>query len=93
MKKAILFAALLLLSLSAQGQVLLLDAIAEEPPNSAAGLPRPVRGMTMQQVRARFDSPNEEIAAVGVPPISRWVYPAFTVYFESRYVIDTVVHH
>ena len=91
MKKALILI-LALFTLPAAAEVLLLDAIAEEPANSSSGLPRPDRGMTMDQVRNSFGNANEEMAAVGEPPISRWIYPDFTVYFEHRWVIDTVVH-
>lgn len=50
----------------------------------------PVRGMTKQQVEARFGAPLERIPAVGEPPISRWVYPDYTVYFEHQYVLHSV---
>jgi hypothetical protein len=30
---------------------------------------------------------------VGDPPITRWVYDRFTVYFENDRVIHSVVHH
>lgn len=52
----------------------------------------PGRGMTMQQVMDRFGEPQEKQAAVGTPPISTWIYPKFTVYFESHYVIHAVFH-
>ena len=52
----------------------------------------PGRGMTMEQVKARFGLPREKNAAVGTPPISTWVYQSFTVYFENRYVIHAVFH-
>ena len=42
----------------------------------------PPRGLTMAQVEQRFGAPAERFAAVGQPPITRWVYPAFVVYFE-----------
>jgi hypothetical protein len=51
----------------------------------------PNRGMTMNQVAAKFGAPVTKLAAVGKPPISRWEYPGFVVYFESNYVIDSVV--
>lgn len=51
----------------------------------------PVRGMNKQQVEARFGAPLEKIPAVGEPPISRWVYADYTVYFEHQYVIHTVL--
>lgn len=52
----------------------------------------PGRGMTMEQVEARFGSPQEKIPAVGDPPITRWVYGNYTVYFERDIVLDSVIH-
>ncbi len=51
----------------------------------------PVKGMSMHQVEAKFGAPQEKIPAVGEPPISRWVYPDYTVYFERQYVLHTVL--
>jgi hypothetical protein len=51
----------------------------------------PLRGMSMQLVENRFGAPLEKIPAVGQPPISRWVYADYTVYFEHQYVIHTVL--
>ena len=53
----------------------------------------PGRGMHMDQVEARFGTPKEKIPAVGEPPISRWVYDNYTVYFERDIVLDSVMHH
>ncbi|MEJ2361493.1 MAG: hypothetical protein P8Z75_08715 [Gammaproteobacteria bacterium] len=53
----------------------------------------PGRGMSMKQVEARFGTPDKKIAAVGNPPISRWIYKNYTVYFEYNLVIDSVLHH
>ena len=44
----------------------------------------------MAQVESRFGAPAERFAAVGQPPITRWVYPAFVVYFEFDHVVHTV---
>ena len=52
---------------------------------------RPTRGMTQASVEAKYGSPVQKKAAVGDPPISRWVYPGFTVYFEYDRVIHAVV--
>lgn len=52
----------------------------------------PRRGSLMSEVEARYGAPTERIDAVGQPPISRWVYPAFTVYFEHQHVINAVVN-
>lgn len=51
----------------------------------------PVRGMSMREVERKFGPPLEKIPPVGRPPISRWVYRDYTVYFEYKYVIDAVI--
>lgn len=51
----------------------------------------PVRGMTMEQVATKFGTPVTKVPAVGKPPISRWEYPGFIVYFEADHVIHSVV--
>lgn len=47
----------------------------------------PVRGASMDDVRAGWGEPAEIVSAVGEPPISRWHYPEFTVYFEHQRVL------
>jgi hypothetical protein len=54
-------------------------------------IPTPTRGMTMNQVSSKFGAPVSKIPAVGTPPISRWEYPGFVVYFETDHVIHSVV--
>jgi len=51
----------------------------------------PSRGMTMDQVSNKFGAPVSKVPAVGNPPISRWEYPGFIVYFETDHVIHSVV--
>jgi outer membrane protein assembly factor BamE (lipoprotein component of BamABCDE complex) len=51
----------------------------------------PARGMTMSQVASKFGAPVTKVPAVGNPPISRWEYPGFVVYFERDHVIHSVV--
>ena len=51
----------------------------------------PARGMTMSQVASKFGAPATKVPAVGNPPISRWEYPGFVVYFERDHVIHSVV--
>jgi hypothetical protein len=51
----------------------------------------PTRGMTMDQVATKFGAPVTKVPAVGKPPISRWEYPGFVVYFEADHVIHSVV--
>jgi len=56
-----------------------------------SALERPSRGMSMPAVEARFGQPANRRSAVGEPPITRWDYPGFAVYFEHQYVIHAVV--
>jgi hypothetical protein len=51
----------------------------------------PARGMTMDQVATKFGTPVTKVPAVGTPPISRWEYPGFVVFFEFDHVIHSVV--
>jgi len=85
-------AALLCLSLSAVGRAdtLLLDGI--EADAQTADL-RPKAGMTMTSVEQTYGNPTQRHAAVGEPPITRWDYPNFSVYFENQLVIHAVARH
>jgi len=59
----------------------------------AADIALPARGESQGAVLERFGLADEEHPAVGRPPISRWDYRNFSVYFESDRVIDSVRHH
>lgn len=70
---------------------LLMEGLGQEPPNNTEGLPRPARGMSMDTVIERFGQPTQRLPAVGDPPITRWVYDGYTVYFEDQHTITSVV--
>ena len=50
----------------------------------------PARGMHMEQVEQMYGKPMGINPPVGEPPITRWDYPGFAVYFEYSYVIQSV---
>ncbi|MFO7306503.1 MAG: hypothetical protein C0P74_013380 [Gammaproteobacteria bacterium] len=52
---------------------------------------RPTRGMSMEKVEATYGVPTRRLPPVGQPPITRWEYPGFVVYFEHNLVIHTVI--
>ena len=83
------FVALLCLGTIVPGQAetLLLDDI---DAGRAQGTAAPSRGMSMEGVETRFGAPTNRRPAVGEPPITRWEYPDFTVYFEHQFVIHAV---
>jgi hypothetical protein len=73
-------------------------ALADElrVPNPAASSDQPTSGMSMEKVEAKFGAPSRRVAPVGgastaQPPITRWEYPGFVVYFENSLVVHTVV--
>jgi len=51
----------------------------------------PSRGSTMESVKAKFGAPLQEAPAVGTPPITRWDYSGYSVFFENDKVLHSVV--
>ena len=66
-----------------------LDMNTGDPSASLAA--HPARGATMAQVEARFGTPVRKYAAVGDPPITRWDYPGFSVFFEHNLALHSVM--
>lgn len=90
--RLVLATVLLALAGTAGAQTLLVDRVRQE-----AGIAKPVRGMSMAQVEARFGAPMQRLDPRGGqkrqwPTIHRWMYPAYTVYFEKSKVIDVVLN-
>lgn len=50
----------------------------------------PKRGTTMERVMEKYGVPNKKHPAKGQPPIVRWDYENFSVYFETNSVIHSV---
>ncbi|MGB5131306.1 MAG: hypothetical protein WBO00_01730 [Steroidobacteraceae bacterium] len=57
----------------------------------AAAVARPKRGSTMSDVQSRYGEPATRHAAVGQPPITRWDYAQFAVFFENDRVLHAVI--
>ena len=51
---------------------------------------KPTRGMSQARVEANFGTPQSRVSPVGDPPISRWEYSSFVVFFEYDKVIHSV---
>ena len=93
MFRTLISASLLALALSTPAAVHADTLLVERTAKPASAIP--ARGQTMDQVRARFGAPNEQLDPRGGqkrqwPTINRWVYPEFVVYFERSRVIDVV---
>lgn len=95
-KRLATFALTMALSVAgpAVADVLLIESI-----ESAPAISTPVRGQTMDEVRASFGNPVTEHPTVSTegglfqPPITRWEFENYSVYFENDVVIRSVIHH
>ena len=83
----ILLSVSLAFSAMAQGDVLLI-----EPVREVGMMDVPVNGMRMNEVESRFGAPTSRGAPVGDPPITRWVYEHWSVFFEYDRALFTVLH-
>jgi hypothetical protein len=85
-------ALLILATPFAQADTLLIDGIDVSKQSDNM---RPKPGMSMASVEASYGAPSQRHGAVGgavaeQPPITRWDYPSFSVYFENDRVIHAV---
>jgi hypothetical protein len=84
----------LVISLALSGATpVLADVLLMEGIQSAPAVNTPHNGITMAQVRQQYGNPVTEHPAVGEPPITRWDYSGYSVYFEHDLVLHSVVHH
>ncbi len=81
---------LLLLALFASAPVWA-ETLGMQTDAPAAAGERPKRGSTMSAVQGRFGEPVMRHATVGEPPITRWDYAGFAVYFEHDRVLHAVL--
>lgn len=72
---------------AALADTLLIDNVAAERTSAPE---RPARGSSMASVEARFGAPATRSGPVGKPPITRWEYPDFVVFFEYDHVLHAV---
>lgn len=61
-----------------------------------SALTLPAKGEAQASVLSRYGEPAKRYAAVGgssaaQPPITRWDYPGFSVFFENSHVVHAVV--
>lgn len=72
------------------------DVLLIERTEQAQRASLPANGLSMAQVERQFGAPLEKLAPVAGnrpqhPPITRWHYAGFTVYFEHDKVISAVL--
>lgn len=89
MKSGILVA--MLCSLAASGAAVAETLVVDDQVTlRESTVERPKRGTTMAEVEKHFGAPIEKHPTVGQPPITRWDYAGFAVFFERDRVIHAV---
>ena len=68
------------------------DVLLIEEVRQSERMELPDNGLNQAEVRARFGEPSATHAPVGDPPITRWDYDGWSVYFEYDLVLFTVLH-
>jgi hypothetical protein len=75
------------------------DTLLMDNVQSVTQVSTPQRGMSMDAVRAEFGNPLTEHAPVPTndgplhPPITRWDYDGYSVFFENSTVLHSVMAH
>ncbi len=83
-----LFAILLMIApFAVSADVLLIDEVRQ-----VEKLQLPENGQSKADVESRFGEPAQKHQAVGDPPITRWDYDRYSVYFEYDLVLFTVLN-
>lgn len=72
------------------------DTLLIQRTQATQGKTLPARGQSMAQVEAAFGAPQQKHAPVGggnavTPPITRWDYAEFSVYFENDRTLNAVL--
>jgi hypothetical protein len=75
---------------SANADTLIVDGLNK---SESTKVKRPDRGQSMEKVESKFGQPESRQSPVGDPPITRWEYENFVVYFEYQNVIHAVSKH
>lgn len=86
MTRTLLAGLLLLAPLAASADVLIIDEVRQ-----VDRMELPENGLSKADVEARFGQPEQRHSAVGEPPITRWDYEGYSVYFEYDLVLFTVL--
>lgn len=92
MTRMVLPLAIALATLAGFASPLNADVLLIEEVRTAEGMDLPANGMSQADVRSRFGDPERSHAPVGDPPITRWDYAGWSVYFEYDKVLSAVLH-
>jgi hypothetical protein len=52
----------------------------------------PPRGLSQAETLHQYGQPISKTNPTGTPPIEKWIYPDFSVIFENKWVIHSVIN-
>ncbi len=87
MTRIVFIAFLVLGAGAASADVLIIDEVRQ-----VARMDLPENGQTMARTESKYGTPGQRHQAVGDPPITRWDYNTYSVYFEYELVLFSVLH-
>ena len=87
MTRIVFIAFLVLGAGAASADVLIIDEVRQ-----VARMNLPENGQTMDSTESEYGMPGQRHQAVGEPPITRWDYDTYSVYFEHELVLFSVLH-
>ena len=87
MTRIALVMALIFCAQMAVADILVIDEVRQ-----SESMQLPKNGITKAVTEARFGTPVKKLQAVGEPPITRWEYATYNVFFEHDLVLFSVLH-
>jgi len=87
-KQGLIGVVFLLLSCVTYADVLLIEEV-----RATRNMDLPENGYSKAEIESRYGSPQNKHQQVGDPPITRWDYDRFSVYFEYDLVLTSVLKH
>lgn len=82
----------LALALAFCAQIAVADVLLIEEVRQSESMQLPKNGTTKAETEARFGAPVKKLPPVGDPPITRWEYASYNVFFEYDLVLFSVLH-
>ena len=83
---------LLAIILAFSAQTLTADVLLIDEVRQSGKMQLPVNGQSKANTEANYGAPVKKHTAVGDPPITRWDYAKYNVYFEYDLVLFTVLN-
>lgn len=87
MQRILLALVLVVSAYSVTADVLLIDEVRQ-----SESMQLPINGQSKADTQANYGTPAKKHTAVGDPPITRWDYDKYSVYFEYNLVLFSVLN-